>query len=398
MAPAWWPGCAPTGSSETGVTMPAAIARLTDAFEDPSTAGGETDHDHPIAVLSWPTVPVEIVRAAGLRPVVMRGASTGTPLADARLEADVFPNRVRQLIEAVLAGRLSRTACVLLPRTSDADYKGFLYLRELIRRGVASAGTPILLFDLLQSDGPDVGAYNAARTRDLFTTLTSLVQRESSPDEVRDAIARANTARAAMRRLLALRQGTPRVAGAEVLPLLGAFWRLAPADYAALAGEAADVLGRRPPLHGPRVMLAGAPVDGPQLHAAIEAHGAVVVAEPGPWGSEAAGEDIVAGADPFAAIADRCRRQAIGPRTPLAAVRQRMQPLMEDVDAVVVVVPPDDTAFGWDYPRLRDWLEARQLPHTCLFGDPSVPPGPVEQERIATLVAAATQRAGARRG
>ena len=380
------------------MTTSAAIATLTDAFEDPSTDGGATDHALPVAAISWPTVPIEIIRAAGLRPVVIRGDSASTPLADARLEADVFPNRVRQLVEAVLAGRLRRTACVVLPRTSDADYKAFLYLRELVRRDAATLRAPILLFDLLQSDGPDVRAYDAARTRDLFATLASLVQRSASADNVRDAIARANTARASMRRLLALRRGAPRVAGAEVLPLIGAFWRLAPDDYAALAGEAADMLDRRPPLEGPRVMLAGAPVDGPQLHAAIESHGAIVVAEPGPWGSEAAGEDIVSGDDPFAAVADRYRRQAIGPRTPLATVRQRMQPLMNDVDAVVVVTPPDDTAFGWDYPCLRAWLEALHLPHLCLFGDPSVPPGPEAHERIAALVAAARERTGTRHG
>ena len=398
MAPMGSPACAPTGSSETAVTMSAAMTTLTDAFEDSSTDGGATDHALPVAVISWPTVPVEIIRAAGLRPVVIRGESTATPLADATLEADVFPNRLRQLVEAVLAGRLRRTACVVLPRTSDADYKAFLYLRELIRREVTPLRPPILLFDLLQSEGPDVRAYDAARTRDLFATLASLGQRSASADDVRDAIVGANTARAAMRRLLALRQGAPRVAGAEVLPLLGAFWRLAPDDYAALAGEAAEVLGRRPPLEGPRVMLAGAPVDGPQLHAAIEAHGAIVVAEPGPWGSEAAGEDIVSGDDPFAAIAEWYRRQAIGARTPLATVRQRMQSLMDDVDAVVVAVPPDDTASGWDYPCLRAWLEARQVPHTRLFGDSTVPPGPEEHERIAALVAAARERMGTRHG
>jgi hypothetical protein len=75
-----------------------------------------------------------------------------------------------------------------------------------------------------------------------------------------------------------------------------------------------------------------------------------------------------------------------------------MESLMDDVDAVVVVVPPDDTAFGWDYPCLRAWLEARQLPHLCVFGDPVLPPPPVEQERIAALVAAARQRVGARHG
>jgi hypothetical protein len=116
------------------------------------------------------------------------------------------------------------------------------------------------------------------------------------------------------------------------------------------------------------------------------------------WGSEAAGEDIAAGDDPFAAIAEWYRRHAIGPRTPLATVRQRMQPLLDDVDAVVVVVPPDDTVFGWDYPCLRAWLEARRLPHVCLFAHSSRPPGPVEHERIAGLVAAATERVGARHG
>ena len=390
-------GSAPAGSSETG-DVTAALAMLTDAFADPSTGGGATDHTQPVAMISWPTVPVEIIRAAGLRPFVMRGDVAATPLADGRLEAGVFPNRLRQLVEAVCAGGLRGTACLVLPRTSDADYKAFLYLRELVRRGAAPLHTPILLFDLLQSDGPDVDAYDAARTRDLFTALVAITQRPASADDVRDAVARANRARAAMRRLLTLRHGAPRVSGAEVLPLLGAFWRLAPDDYAALAGEAADVLARRPPLEGPRVMLAGAPIDGPQLHTAIESHGAVVVAEPGPWGTEAAGEDVASGGDPFAAIADRYRRSAIGARTPLATVRQRMQSLMDDVDAVVVVMPPDDTAFGWDYPCLRAWLEARQLPHLCLVADPVLSPDPVEHERIATLVAAATQRMGARHG
>lgn len=377
--------------------MSSAIGTLTDAFEDPSTRhGGTTDHARPVAVTSWPTVPPEIVRAAGLRPVVMRGGTASTPLADERLEVDVFPNRLRQLVEAALAGRLRHAACVVLPRTSDPDYKAFLYVRELIRRKVMPPQL-VLLFDLLQSNGPDVGAYDAARTRDLFETLVMLGQRSASVDDVREAIARANVARAAMRRLLALRRGTPRVSGAEVLPLLGAFWRLAPDDYAALASEATDVLAHRPPLDAPRVLLAGAPVDGPALHAAIESHGAVVVAEPGPWGSDAAGEDVPLDGDPFTAVAQRYRN-AIGPRTPLLAMRQRLRHLADDVDAVVVLLPPDDTAFGWDYPALRAWLEARPLPHTCLFHDPAVPLGAADHERLATLVAAAAPRVGARHG
>ena len=96
---------------------------------------------------------------------------------------------------------------------------------------------------------------------------------------------RTNTARSAARRLAALRHVAPRIKGAEVLPLLGAFWQLPPNDYASLADEAVDDIAQRPPLDGPRVLLAGAPVDGPVLHAAIESHGAIVVEEVGPWGS-----------------------------------------------------------------------------------------------------------------
>ena len=150
-------------------------------------------------------------------------------------------------------------ARIVIPRTSDPDYKCFLYLKEFVRLGIASALAPIVLFDLLQSQGPDVGAYNAARIRDLLDELASVTGRRPTLDDVRDEIARTNAARAAARRLLALRRGAPRIKGAEVFPLLGAFWHIAPEDYSVLAGEAADEIERRPALTGPRVLLDGRP-------------------------------------------------------------------------------------------------------------------------------------------
>jgi benzoyl-CoA reductase/2-hydroxyglutaryl-CoA dehydratase subunit BcrC/BadD/HgdB len=215
---------------------------------------------------------------------------------------------------------------------------------------------------------------------------------------VHDAILRTNVARAAMRRLLALRRGAPRVRGAEVLPLLGAFWRLAPDDYAALANEAADVLSHRTPLEGPRVLLTGALVDGPAVHAVIESLGALVVAEPGPWGSDAPGEDVSPDGDPFTAIAERYRRAAIGPRTPVAAVQEGMRRMAHEVDAVVVLLPPDDIVFGWDYPAVRAWCETRQLPHLCLTADPCRALGAADVERLETLIASVTPRVEARHG
>jgi hypothetical protein len=79
-------------------------------------------------------------------------------------------------------------------------------------------------------------------------------------------------------------------------------------------------------------------------------------------------------------------------------VQQLVQRVADDVDAVVVSLPPEDTVFGWDYPALRAWLEARQLPHLCVTGDPCLPLGTADRERIAGLLAAATPGVGARHG
>jgi hypothetical protein len=375
------------------VTTSSAIATLTAAFDTtvPSTTLA-ADVAASVAVISWPSVPIEIVRAAGLHPRFIRGAATATPVADAHLEPGVFPNRLHQLVEAALSGRLSHAACLILPRTSDPDYKCFLYLRELARRGVVRTLPPVLLFDLLQSHGPEVPAYDALRVRELFGTLAGLTGRRASLDELRQETARANAARAALRRLVACRREAPRLTGAAAMPLLGAFWHVAPDDYVTLASEAADTIETHSPLDGPRVLVTGAPVDGRTLHDAIESHGAIVVAEAGPWGSGGAGRDVACDGDPIAALADRCREAILGPRTPVDATRRWNERALDEVDAVVVSLPPDDTVFGWDYPALRARLASRGIPHAVLHGDPHAPLTEADGSRLRSLVTAAPGR------
>ena len=352
----------------------------------------------PFVVASWPSVPVEIVRAAGFRTVFARGASAPTPTADQHLEPRIFPGRLRQLIESALTGRLSDATRIVIPRTSDPDYKGFLYLREFVRRGVAPTLPPVILFDLLQSRGAEVRAYDAARTRALFDELASASGRRPSVEDLHLEIARANEARAAARRLLAFRRIVPRVPGTELFPLLAAFWELEPERYVAAVNGAASAFGKSSALSGPRVLLAGAPVDGPEVHTAIESHGAVVVAEVGPWGSGAPGDDVRIDGDPFLALADKYRADAVGARMHAASLRHEIERQLEDVDAVVVSLPPEDAVWGWDYPRLRDLLQARGVPHVCLRGDQYQTPTPHEHAALDAMVAAATRLQGARHG
>src|SRR6185295_18274337 len=98
---------------------------------------------------------VEIVRAAGLRMVMAVGSSTPAEAADRHLERDIFPSRIRHLVDDALTGRLAPAARIVIPRTSDVDYKCFLYLREFVRTGTAPALPRAILFDLLQSHGVD---------------------------------------------------------------------------------------------------------------------------------------------------------------------------------------------------------------------------------------------------
>jgi len=352
----------------------------------------------PCVVASWPSVPVEIVRAAGFRPVMARGASGPTHAADVQLEPGIFPSRLRHLVDDALTGRLAHAARIVIPRTSDADYKCFLYLREFVRRGVATALAPVVLFDLLQSRGADVPAYDSARMRALLDDLSSTSGRMPSADDLRGEITRANTARAAARCLVALRRIVPRVAGTEVFPLLVAFWEMEPDRYVEMASEAASRIAMRPPLAGPRVLLTGAPVDGHTLHEAIESHGAVVVDEVSPWGSGASRDDVRIDDDPVAALADKYRADSIGARTPVDALRRLTDSMLNGVDAVVVSLPPDDAVFGWDYPALRDVLQARRIPHVCLRGDPYDTPTPADHAALDAMVSAASRLQEARHG
>ena len=353
---------------------------------------------NPVLLASSPSVPVEIIRAAGFRPELARGSSEPTPAADAHLEPGIFPSRLRHLAEAALTGGLAHVACIVLPRTSDADYKCFLYLREFVRRRVVPALPPVILFDLLQSSAPAVREYDVARTRALCDELASVSGHRPSPDDLRREIERANAARQAARRLMSLRGAAPRITGSDAFALLASFWPLDPDRYVATVTEAATGIAARRPLAGPRVLLTGAPVDASGLHRAIESHGAIVTVEIGPWGAGVAADDVRVDGDPAAALADRYRADMMGARTPAADVWRWTERMLDDVDAIVVSLPPDDAAFGWDYPALRDRVQARGMPQVCLRNDPYESPTPSDHAALEAMVASASRLQEARHG
>jgi hypothetical protein len=48
----------------------------------------------------------------------------------------------------------------------------------------------------------------------------------------------------------------------------------------------------------------------------------------------------------------------------------RIEKSLDDIDVAVILLPSDDARFGWDVPRLRALLDARDVAHAIVRSDP----------------------------
>jgi benzoyl-CoA reductase/2-hydroxyglutaryl-CoA dehydratase subunit BcrC/BadD/HgdB len=349
-----------------------AATRLKWHYENPLAQALEAHRAGiPVIGLTSNTVPWELIRAAGFFPVMLQPGPHATPAADEYMERNVFQARIRQIFDSVVSGKYDFLRAIILPRTSEQEYKLFLYLREVARERPRNGMSPVYLYDLLHSRSEEAHAYGMKRTEELKGRLEGLAGRAIAKSDLLEAVAESNSARAAVRGLLRLRHGTPRLGGVEALPLIGAYWFMSRAEYARLAAEAAEILGRRESLAGARLLLVGAPSDRGWPHAALESHGAIVVAEDDWWGSRSVGTDIEAGDDCLSAIFEHYYSDTPSPRVfpPEAADRWFQSSAKDKVDGVVFYLPPEDYVEGWDYPRRKRFLDGAGIPTLVLRED-----------------------------
>lgn len=325
----------------------------------------------PVIGVTSNTVPWELLRAAGFQPMLLSPHRPHTPLADGYME-DVFSPRMKAVFDFLISPDSALLSAVVIPRTSEQEHKLFLYLREVVRQG-AERAPEVILYDLLHARSAEAEAYGLARTHELKCALERLCGRPIEPQALWDAIAEGNAARQAVRALLDCREGpAPRLRGAEALALIGAWYFMDRTEYALLAQEALHEIQTRPPLPGPRLLIKGPPVGDPAFCEAIESHGAIVVAEDDWFGSRAAGRDIDATMEPIRAIFEKYYLDAPSPRVfPAAIADSWFYRNASQVDGVVFHLPPEDDVMGWDYPRLRGFLDECAIPHLTLRGEPS---------------------------
>jgi benzoyl-CoA reductase/2-hydroxyglutaryl-CoA dehydratase subunit BcrC/BadD/HgdB len=309
------------------------------------------------------TVPWELLRAAGLRPFLLSPRPERTPLADRYME-DVFSARMKAIFDFLISAEGELLLAVVIPRTSEQEHKLYLYLREVVREGRGRRPEAIL-YNLLHARSVEAEAYGLERTHDLKATIERLAGRRA---QLAAAIAEGNAAREVIRGLSRQREGpAPKLRGSEALALIGAWYFMDRTEYAVLAREALGEIEKRTPLEGPRILIKGPPLDTPDFCAAIEAYGAIVVAEDDWWGSRAAGRDIDITADPVRSIFEKYYFDAPSPRVfPSAIADAWFEHKASEVDGVIFHLPHEDDVMGWDYPRLRDRLDERGIPHVTV--------------------------------
>jgi len=325
----------------------------------------------PVIGVTSNTVPWELLRAAGFQPMLLSLHRLHTPLADRYME-DVFSARMKRVFDFLISDAGAELSAVVIPRTSEQEHKLYLYLCEVMRQKLEFSPEPIL-YNLLHARSPEAEAYGLERTRALKLTLERLAGLPIEPEALSAAIAEGNAARHAIRGLLQEREGhAPRLRGSEALALIGAWYFMDRTEYALMAKEALLEIQTRPPLAGPRILIKGTPLDSPDFCAGIESHGAIVVAEDDWWGSRAAGRDIDTTIDPIRAIFEKYYFDAPSPRVfPSEIADAWFHRKAAEVDGVIFYLPHEDDVFGWDYPRLRAWLDECTIPHLMLRDESS---------------------------
>jgi benzoyl-CoA reductase/2-hydroxyglutaryl-CoA dehydratase subunit BcrC/BadD/HgdB len=348
------------------------IARLISCDQNPMADALEAaSAGVPLVGITSNTVPWELIAAAGMYPVMLRSEDRATPFADDFMEPEIFQPRIRSIFDQIVSGRWPLRA-VIIPRTSEQEYKLFLYLREVGRQHPENAMPPVYLYDLLHSRSEESKAYGLKATFRLKELLQAISGASMDHDDIATSIAGSNSARAAVRSLMALRHGTPRISGCLARSLVGPFWSIPRTKYSELVQKAVAKLEGLPALSAPRLLVKGASLDQSRLHGLLESFGAMVVSEDDWWGERSAGQDISTVGDPVAACFEKYYSDSPSPRIFPGAVADSWfeHRSGEGIEGVVFYLPEDDYVSGWDYPRQKSFLGALGIPSLVIRDDP----------------------------
>lgn len=343
------------------------FAPFHDAFAEPlAAARAAKARGQSVVGFLGPSVPVELITAAGLFPVHLMGRTGATPLADRWMEL-CFDPIVRSMLDQALAGDFDFLDAIVLPRTNDSQQRLYYYLCELRR-----IGTPVpepVLVDFQLTGSAPANAYNRDRMHELAAVFSRM---GGKPLALEGAIATHNARR---RKLAGLREGG--LSGADGLVTLIAS-RLMDGAACDAALDALNPVASA----ARRVLITGNALDRTSVHDAIARRGGVVVADEHGLGDHLIGPLVDESAPALDALAVAAAATPAARSLPHDPARIVGRAKAVKAEAVLFHFIKEEEAMTWDYPADRRALEAAGFKVGCLADQPY----PLDEKALAAAL------------
>ncbi|MEV6823850.1 2-hydroxyacyl-CoA dehydratase family protein [Amycolatopsis sp. NPDC051102] len=293
-------------------------------------------------------VPVELITAAGLRPLRLTGkpGEDSTP-GDRYLGRGVDPV-ARSILTRILTGAYGPLEAIVVSRDCEASLRLFYALRELHRVEPELRLPPVRLVDVLHLPHYTTTRYVQAKLAQLRAWLGQW--RPIGDDDLAAAITAHDTLRRSLGRLAALRREN-RLSGTRFLEVVAETTALPVTEAIALVdGVSADPRATE----GARLFLTGSSHDTPDVYETLERNGFLVVGEDHDWGELLFARTCAAPTE--LALAERYQHN--GPTAPRASIRQRAAHTAAAARACGAEVlfsyaRVHDDAPPWDFPDQR---------------------------------------------
>ncbi len=318
--------------------------------------------------------PVEIITAAGLVPVRLKGdVSAPITRADAHMETIVCPF-VRNVFDGVLKGRYAYLDGVVIPHLCDSTsrtYDTWAYNVQF----------PYSFFLNVPhvSDEPSVDFFKSVLGT-FVKSLEGLTGKKITDEALVRSVKAHNRNREMMRQLYALRKSNPPlISGAEMTRVLVAAMGLPVDESSELVESIIDEVKARParamgPGKPARIMIVGDQIDDAAMVEIVENAGAHVVMDDMSIGSKAYWLDVDETKNPLEAIAERYLRKVPLPTTFVGGGKPYQESLGDrfghvrayvkdfNVDGTILFIYKYCDPYGFEVPALKSYIEALGVP------------------------------------
>lgn len=316
--------------------------------------------------------PLEVIAAAGLIPVRMRGyVNEPITKADTQMEAIVCPF-VRNVFDSALKGRYDYIDGLVIPHTCDSLSRTYdIWSYNLHFPYSHFLNVPHV------TDGPSLEFFKEVLST-FLKSLEKFTGNKVSDERLTQAVKAYNRDRETMRQLYELRKSDPPlISGVEMMKVLIAAMSLPVEESTELICSVMDEIKKRGSslaAKSPRVMIVGDQIDDTALIEIVEKAGAWMVMDDISIGSKVYWPDVEVTPNPLDGIAERYLRKIKLPTTYRDVGKTYQDHLQERfghvaqfikdfrVDGVILFIYRYCDPYGFEVPATKSYIETFGIP------------------------------------